>query len=843
MKLQPKTLAVLIAGMFTAGVVNIVNAQTAPAPAADKKDEKKTTELGTVRVTGEGDKLGNGNIIQEESTKGRSTATRAAIDKVRSTSNPFQVIELLPGVNTASVDATGLFAGALRVRGFNSDQLGFTVDGAPVNDSGNFAVFPQEYVDAENLEEVFVTQGSADTEAPHVGATGGNVGIVSSNPTNQRRIRVSQTVGQLDLSRTYLRFDTGLIGPFKAFLSYSNSKANKFRGAGGADRDHIDYKANFDLGKGSSLQFTALYNRAINNNYLSACKVDFQTFGNSLDFSQTYLPNVVAANGQASGVATNTFCRNNGSTAPTVTVNGQTIATPYPYYKLSLNPFRNAVLTAKGYFAVLPNLRLDVEPYYWFGYGTGGIEQTILSEATRAAAGARFRGGLADITGNGTTTDTTTVYRGSVTRTKRPGVTLKANWQFGNNRIVAGYWFERAQHRQTQPATTVSAGGESANVWLNNAAQLVRRLDGSLYQGRDWNTISTADSFFIQDTISFLNDKLTITPAIKTPRIKRDFTNYASDGANSGVDYNVVRTYKETNPSIGIKYAISDSSQVFGNITRGSRVPSNFIAANKFFGATLVNGVFTGGALNVPDLKAETSVTTEVGYRYLSDAFTFSSTIFGTQFKNRLTQQFDPNAQTTLDVNLGDSTIRGLELEVGTRPIYGFSAYASLTYTKSKIKNDLLSQSVSVINPTTANPFGSQTLITTIPTSGREFPDTPNWLAGLTLQYVDGPFLLSLSNKYTGKQYDSLTNDGVNSGRFLTDLNAAYKFPNTDWVRNTTIRFNVSNLFNKTYYTLSQGSGSSFTLFNSLNGRNIQAPASYFVGSPRFASVSLAVDF
>ena len=116
-----------------------------------------SSNVGTVTVTGEGDKLGNGLMIEEDSSKSKSTVTRAALEKARPTSNPYQLLELAPGVNTYNHDATGLFGGQLKVRGFNSDQLGFTINGAPVNDSGSFAVYPQEYTDTENLCEVFVT--------------------------------------------------------------------------------------------------------------------------------------------------------------------------------------------------------------------------------------------------------------------------------------------------------------------------------------------------------------------------------------------------------------------------------------------------------------------------------------------------------------------------------------------------------------------------------------------------------------------------------------------------------------------------------------------------------------
>ncbi|TNY02597.1 hypothetical protein, partial [Escherichia coli] len=77
-------------------------------------------------VVGSGGKLGSGLMINDDSVKGRSTVTKASIEKDRATGNSYQTIALLPGVNTYNYDATGLFGGGLSIRGFNSDQLGFT---------------------------------------------------------------------------------------------------------------------------------------------------------------------------------------------------------------------------------------------------------------------------------------------------------------------------------------------------------------------------------------------------------------------------------------------------------------------------------------------------------------------------------------------------------------------------------------------------------------------------------------------------------------------------------------------------------------------------------------------
>ena len=146
---------------------------------------QQSSNVDKITVTGEGDKLGAGLMVDEDAPKARSTVTKAVIDKERPGSNPFQALTYLPGVNASSLDATGLFGGNLRVRGFNSDQMGFTINGAPVNDSGNFAVYPQEYTDSENLCEIFITQGATDTEAPPSSDTTAPPATTAA-PTTQR---------------------------------------------------------------------------------------------------------------------------------------------------------------------------------------------------------------------------------------------------------------------------------------------------------------------------------------------------------------------------------------------------------------------------------------------------------------------------------------------------------------------------------------------------------------------------------------------------------------------------------------------------------------------------------
>jgi iron complex outermembrane receptor protein len=62
-------LSVLSLALIGAGCLSQAFAQSAP------------TNVGTVKISGEGDQIGNGLIIDEDGVKNKSTVTKAAIDK------------------------------------------------------------------------------------------------------------------------------------------------------------------------------------------------------------------------------------------------------------------------------------------------------------------------------------------------------------------------------------------------------------------------------------------------------------------------------------------------------------------------------------------------------------------------------------------------------------------------------------------------------------------------------------------------------------------------------------------------------------------------------------------
>ena len=799
--LHVKTLVRAVAlAVASAAVTSALAQATPPAEEAAPRAKDDAVRLGTITITGSGDKLGAGQILNEDAVKGRSTVTKAATEKDRATGNPYQALSLLPGVNTFNHDATGLFGGGFTMRGFGADQIGFTINGVPVNDSGSYSVFPQEYVDQENICTQSISQGAPDVEAPHVGATGGSVNITNCDPENTRRLRVAQTLGQLKLSRTFVRVDTGRFANdmAKVFMSYSHTEADKWKGSGGAKRDHFDAAFNFDFSPENRILGSVMYNKAVNNNILSLSQAQLAANGYYWDFSPTFTPGHL----------------------PAVAGTRQAETGPAPqFYKLSVNPFENAIASLSGSFKLAENTFLKVQPYLWYGYGTGGNQQKAVSETGFLNAATGKLGAGRDLNGDGDTLDSVIVAGSSVTKTNRPGITAEINRTFDAHQVKVGVWYERAQHRQTGPIVAVDANGNPADIWLRNGKIL--RPDGTPYESRDWLTVSPAWQGYFSDSYSFMGDRGLLQFGARALQVTRKFTNTGNEGGstvNFNSTYSVEKKYNDILPQIGARFNLDSQQQVFANIGKNFRAPPNFAYAPTNGNVTLTNGV----AVLTGDIKAETSITTDLGYRFQSKAITFSATAFNVDFKDRQANAFDPSTLKSIYTNAGKARTRGLELELGTTPIGGFSAYGSLTLQKSKVLNDIRSSATQVL-----------------PTSGKQFALTPQTIAGLSLQYADGPYYVRLKVKHTGNQYATLMNDEEVPSYMTADFDAGYKLGDFTFVKNTLLRLNVSNIGNTKYRNPSSG-----TVLNAVAvGTQTASSVFYYLGAPRFFSLTLSADF
>lgn len=766
----------------------------------------ESTNIGEVRVQGTGS-LGAGKMAQEETPKARSSVSKEAIKEKAPTANTFQLIDKLPGVNTQSQSASGLSGGTLTVRGFNSSQMGFTVDGMPVNDSGSYEVYPQEYVDAENLEEVYITQGTTDNDAPHTGATGGNIGVITSNPYDKFGVRYTQTLGDNNMFKTFLRLDTGKLGPVATFLSVSRAGEDKWRGAGEIKRDHVTLKSVARLGALGQMTFGIDWNKQENHFLRRARMSDFLTFGRDYDYLQTFVER------RAPGAGSQDDSRDNRTN----------------YYQLAQNPFENAQITGKANFNLTSGLSLDFEPYFWHGLGGGSSAQTLReSDFTKNGR---------DLNGDGDKSDIQLFYRLSKTQTYRPGATLRLNWQIGDHRIKTGIWYERARHRQTQPYVGVDRFGNPLDIWADS--NLVLRNDGQILQGagRNWHTVTEATQFFIEDSFAF-GDKWNFQLGLRTPKTERKGIDYGSGAEGSSTDTfrTLTKTWDAILPNISAKYLLDDQSHVFAALSKNHRTPQNFILFERD----------TAG--NPRELNPEQTINLDIGYRYQGEMFNFNGSVFTSNFKDRQAQRQDDDG-TRRNYNVGDVRTRGLELEVATRPVHGFSTYASLSYTRSKQLNDFVTRgqkTIQVPDPKDPKKTISQTVFeqVAIPTAGMDMVDTPRWMGSAGVNYQNGGWSFGFSGKYTDERWGDLMNTEKTPSFTVWDLNLGYRFKGGSWFKNMSVKANISNLFDKVYLGGIPSTSTNAKAYVNANGYSVSSFApNYDIGQGRYTSLVFEANF
>ncbi|MEI7105442.1 TonB-dependent receptor family protein [Pectobacterium versatile] len=722
---------------------------------------EEATDVGTINVQGQ--PLGAGLMVQEDSAKSRSTVTKDALDKMPAAGNAIDKLKYTAGLNVSSNDASGLSGVSYTMRGMSADQVGLSSDGIPVNDSGDYAVYPNGMGDPENLEQIFVTQGSSEMDGPHIGASGGNIGLVSHRPAKEFGGFVKQTFGSNNLSKTFARLETGKHNGFSSWLSYSYTDSDKWRGAGYSRADKVEWNGLYEHENGHSSSLIVKYNQQDTINYSTLSKQQFEQNGRKMDYATTPVYN---SRGQIS-----------------------------QYYKLNRNNFETLNVTFTQKLQLRDNLALTLQPYYFStnGGSFGSGSASVLS-ATSDRAG---NYDLSNLTSN-------TYYRPSWTETWRPGITTKLKWDISDEHSLdIGYWFERARQRQTQPFIPIKSDGTPVNIsGKPGDANQVTDANGNVVQGRNQFTVTPAHKIWVQDTW-FFSPEWTFTGGLAYQHVERD-------GTNLGSLYNVAekknKKYHEFLPSFNAAYRINTENQVFYNITRNMRTPPNYVLYN------------VGDSINT---KPELSWNQELGWRFQDEDMLLSASLFFIRFTDR--QISSRNAAGDYEmINAGKVENKGLELEWSGKLPHNFNYFATYTYTDTTQKNNLATG-------------GSQ-----LPTTGKQVANAPKNMLNLGLGYDDGLYYAGVNSRYVGSFYGDMTNDEKIGGRTVFDLSAGVYLPvDKKIVKSATLRFGVSNLFDKEYLDSARS-----VSFNSRSYNGVSAGTPFYnVGEERTFNASLEATF
>ena len=186
--------------------------------------------------------------------------------------SPLKAIEQLPGVNFQSADPFGAYEWSTRIslRGFNQNQLGFTLDGVPLGDMsyGNTnGLHISRAITTENIGSTLVSQGAGALSTASTSNLGGTIEFLSRAPAASLGIAGNATYGSSSTKRFFGRIDSGDIAGFRGYLSYAYLDAGKWKGDG-VQRSHaVNAKFTYDGGGSARLTGFASFSDRKENDY------------------------------------------------------------------------------------------------------------------------------------------------------------------------------------------------------------------------------------------------------------------------------------------------------------------------------------------------------------------------------------------------------------------------------------------------------------------------------------------------------------------------------------------------------------------------------------------------
>jgi iron complex outermembrane recepter protein len=812
-----------------------------------------------VIVTGVRARTTVGLIEAETAPKTRSTVTAEFLQTQAAGQSIAQSLNLLPGVNFVNSDPYGSSGGNIRLRGFDGNRISLTLDGVPLNDTGNYAIFTNQQMDPEFIQRTTVNTGTTDVDSPSASATGGTINIRMRRPDTEFGVRSTLSFGRFDYGRLAVAVDTGELGPWDttAFAGVSYQNYSKFKGPGELEKTQFNARIYQSLRDRDFVSISFHYNQNRNAFYrnLSQSQIDF--YGREYDNLATCTRVAgVAGTAQDEGA---TFVTQ--ANAPQFQSTQDNVANPASctnFFGIRINPSNTGNIRVGSSFQLTDSLRLTVDPTFQYVLANGGGTTTITENDRRlrgpgtvlTGAGAIAAG--RDLNGDGDILDTVRFYTPNNTNTKRFGVNSSLIWDINDsNRLRIAYTYDRGRHRQTGEWGFMDAAGNPEDVFGGRNSRRVTGVDGSFLRGRDRLSYAQLNQISLDYNGRFLDDALRVNIGLRAPFFERELNQFCftQNGtstvrcttesptatlANGNVTFGTSTTqfiapfaakvkYDAVLPNVGASYEFMPDHVIYGSYAEGFSAPRT---DNLY---TVVRNATTN-ALQFSAAVPETTQSYDLGYRYQGSDLTLSAALWFTNYENRIVTAFDDVLGINVDRNVGAVEMSGVDLELGYRIGGGFTTYFSASFNDSELQENL------ALSATTA-----------LPTRGKALVETPDRTYSLRLQYNSDAFDFGIQAKYVGERFATDVNDLVAPEYTVVDLNMSYNLEAFGF-ENAEIQFNVINFLNEEYLGNISTQTNAFTIANVSTVTGVTTPragstVNYSLGAPQTYQLTLRTQF
>ena len=699
-------------------------------------------EKDTIVVTGTRANKGTSGVVVQDSTKAKGLLTQEFISKQNPGQSILNTVNYVAGVNFTNSDAYGSSGGNIRIRGFDGNRISLTFDGAPLNDSGNYAIFSNQQLDPELIEQVNVNLGATDVDSPTASAAGGTVNYRTRQPSKSLGLLVNASVGTFNYKRVFGMIDTGEFTSFgtRALASASRTTYDQWRGDGTIKKWQFNGRIYQPLSGGDFLSLSGHYNSNRNNNYNNPNLGDLRTILGASFIPATYSgsPLVVgdfteAQWDQVNRLAYLTNCRSAAGvvqTRPTGGAGAQTDPStcftpegPLPSQSssnllgLQINPSDTGNIRAQSRFTLAKGLVLTVDPTYQYVLANGGSQSVLLRENDVLLSQGVVGSTGVDLNLDGDTLDTLLVGRPSTTNTKRVSVISSLVWKpDASNTFRVSYTYDRAHHRQTGEYSPTSSDFFLSNPFFGRNGQAIITAAGTKLQNRDRTSIALLHQLSGQYIGKFFDSRLRLELGLRSPWFTRNLDQHCyTPAAGGGFPVCVQAAAVGAVPSAG-NYLVPNSYTPPAAGLLGTPVYAPFKATYKYHkllpnvGATFAinNSVSIFGSYakgfsaprtdNVyrqPNLVLipESTNSFDLGARFINRFVQAQATVWKIDYSNRIVTSFDPVTNISVDRNVGKVKSKGFDASIGVHPLRQLNLLGLVSYTSAKLQRDVLSGS------------------------------------------------------------------------------------------------------------------------------------------------------
>lgn len=815
----------------------------------------------------------------------------------------LQAINVVPSVNFTNNDPSGASGGNVRIRGFDGNRISLTFDGLPLNDTGNYAIFSNQQLDPEIIDQVNVNQGTTDVDSPTAASSGGTINYRSLVPSQEFGALVRGSLGESYrnrfITRAFGMIQTGdiLKTGIRGYVSASVLRAEKYRGVGDLNRQQFNGRLYKTFGSnGDFIAIAGHYNRNRNASYRSISLFQAQVDKNGLPAgvttTATSAPLLLAGNGrydfdnnptctratftnspvgqsdnatpQSSTTVPNNFFVTRQDQLTTQTVGGlDTSCTNYAGVRLNPSNTGNARLNSK--FSITPNLVFTLDGGYQYTLANGGGFTTLAENSlqVRAGTGTAATAGR-DFSGDGDTVDTVAFYAPNNTNTNRYTVLSSLRWDFATGQSLrVAYAFDYGRHRQTGEWTFLNAVGDPLGVFGGRGgAPQPTDINGYGLRQRDRFSIAELNQVSGEYRGKFFDNQLEVMLGVRAPFFHRELNQYCYTLASSGNPYCTSQVLGTT----AIPVAANGNYVVPNGTVFAGTVPTNAVYApfkstynyrkvlpNVGFTFRPVDGVQAYAAyakgLSAPRTDnlyraPQVNVTPETTNNF-DIGLRYSSPMVQASFGGFL-NNFRNRIVTSLDLDNSSPTF-GLSVDrnVGRVQIKGLEGTLDvrpIEWFSVRGFGSYIEAKYKdnlVISPTI-----------TLPLAGKRLVETPTWQYGLRSQVRYQPLSLGLTFKHVSSRTATDLNDVIVDAYNVVDFDARLSLGGLGMPK-TYLQLNVNNLLDEQYLgsISSQSSlpnnnaglvtGTGITTATGIGGSN----PTFQPGSPRSWSLALQVAF